>query len=70
MSRSTKRVAVIVALALLAGLALVTNTSPAASQAPADPVPPTLHADHSPGGLHTSGAGSRGGQSGLCRNRC
>lgn len=44
MSRSTKRVAVIVALALLAGLALVTNTSPAASQAPADPVPPTLHA--------------------------
>ncbi len=50
MSRSTKRVAVIVALALLAGLALVTNTSPAASQAPADPLPPTHHPKKHPVG--------------------
>jgi len=44
MSRSTKRVAIIVALALLAGLSLVTNGSPAASQAEAAPAPPALEA--------------------------
>lgn len=42
MSRSTKRVAVIAALALLAGLSLVTNGSPAASQAPTEATPATL----------------------------
>ena len=45
MSRSTKRVAVIAALALLAGLALATGSTPAASQAPAaratDPARPS-----------------------------
>ena len=44
MSRSTKRVAVLAALALLAGLALATNTTPAASQDEAEPAPPTLEA--------------------------
>ncbi len=44
MSRSTRRVAVVAALATLAGLSLVTNGSPAASQAPAEPSPPTLEA--------------------------
>ena len=44
MSRSTKRVAVIAALALVAGLSVLTAGSPAASQAPAEPTPPTLEA--------------------------
>jgi glutamyl endopeptidase len=44
MSRSTKRVAVIAALALVAGLSVLTAGSPAASQAPAEPAPPTLEA--------------------------
>lgn len=50
MARFTRRVVVIAAAALLAGLALATNTSPAASQGPAEPAPPTLQAITLPAG--------------------
>jgi len=42
MSRSTKRVALLIALSLLAGLSLVTNGSPAGGQAPPEPTAPAL----------------------------
>lgn len=50
MSRSTKRVAVLAALALLAGLALATGTSPAAGLAPTESAPPTVRAITLPAG--------------------